>query len=350
MDVPKKNPAAPAQPRKRRWPRRLGATILVLLAIAGAIGIFRTVTAEPGVGHFRTAAGAAEYRASYTAAMERMPEPSAVHDVQTDYGVVRVVEWVPDGGASDDPDDVPVVLLPGRSSGIPMWSENLPGFLEGHRVLAIDALGDAGLSVQGAPLESFEDQAIWIDQALSGLAPEGAHIVGHSFGGATAAAYATEFPDRVVSLSLIEPVFTVAIPPLSMLWWGTVSSLPGMPEGVRDHALARVGGAETEEVADPTDPVARMIAAASAHYSAQLPTPSPLTAEQAERLTMPVYLALAGKDSFAGTDAEANAAELLSGAEVEVWPEATHSLPMQEAGPLTARLDDFWAAAERARP
>ena len=66
-------------------------------------------------------------------------------------------------------DTVPVVLVPGRASGVPMWSENLPGFLENHRVIAFDALGDA--AVQGAPMESFEDQALWMEQVLAELAP-----------------------------------------------------------------------------------------------------------------------------------------------------------------------------------
>jgi pimeloyl-ACP methyl ester carboxylesterase len=107
-------------------------------------------------------------------------------------------------------DTVPVVLVPGRASGVPMWSENLPGFLKDRRVIAFDALEDAGLSVQGAPMDSFDDQALWMKQVLAELAPSGAHLVGHSFGGATAATYAHRFPDLVVSLTLLEPVFTFA--------------------------------------------------------------------------------------------------------------------------------------------
>ena len=75
-----------------------------------------------------------------------------------------------------------------------MWADNLAAFSSRHRVMAFDALGDAGLSVQAAPLADMADQAAWIHQVLARQAPRGAHIVGHSFGGATAAAYADHYP------------------------------------------------------------------------------------------------------------------------------------------------------------
>ena len=48
-----------------------------------------------------------------------------------------------------------------------MWGENLPGLLAaGRTVVAVDAVGDAGMSVQTAPLRNATDQAAWIEQAL----------------------------------------------------------------------------------------------------------------------------------------------------------------------------------------
>lgn len=144
----------------------------------------------PGVGHFRSVEGRAAYVDAYGRGMSALPSPTATHDVVTDLGTVHAYEW----SSPELTDTVPIVLIPGRTSGVPMWLENLPGFLKDHRVIAFDALGDAGLSVQGAPMESFEDQALWMEQVLAELAPSGAHLVGHSFGGATAATYAHRFP------------------------------------------------------------------------------------------------------------------------------------------------------------
>lgn len=331
--------------RFRRWGTRVGLALAFVLAGVGALSIYRSLSAPPGVGHFRSDEGHALYRNYYAQAMDQLPEPSSVYDIPTDFGVVRVYEW----STPETSGGTAVVLVPGRSSGVPMWTENLPGFLKEHRVLAFDALGDAGLSVQIAPLTSMEDQAVWMDEVISKLAPDGVHLVGHSFGGATATAYARLHPKRVRSLALLEPVFTFAYPPAGMLWWATVATLPGMPESARDHALNRIAGSdEGEDVGDTTDPVALMIAAATEHFSAELPTPSPLSDAQAAEIRMPVYVAIAGKDSLAGGRAAAErAGKALPDARVQIWEDATHSLPMQEVDPLQQVLTDFWASAER---
>ena len=127
------------------------------------------------------------------------------------------------------------------------------------------------------------DQAAWIHQVLVRQAPRGAHIVGHSFGGATAAAYARHYPTEVRSLTLLEPVFTFSYPSARLMAWTMVASLPGLPTGWRNHALGRIGGTDY----DPTEPMARMIDAGTHHYDAHLPTPSLLSDDDARALTMP---------------------------------------------------------------
>lgn len=331
------------QGRLRRWGRRLGIALLALLVVIGAVSVWRFVAGPPGVGHFADAEARARYVTAYDAAMTALPTPTATHDVRTDLGVVRVYEWVPTGAADvAEPDDIPVLLLPGRSSGVPMWAENLPTFAEGRRVLALDALGDAGISVQSAPIAELDTQARWIDQVVNELAPDGVHVVGHSFGGATAASYAVRHPEDVRSLALLEPVFTLAYPPPGMMAWTVLASLPDLPQPLREEALGRVGG----EDYDNTDPMARMIETGADGFTAALPTPVPLTEDEAARLTMPVYVAIAGRDSLAGgEDVAERAGRLLPDATVQTWPGATHSLPMQEAERLSPVLDELWSRA-----
>ncbi|WP_291795400.1 MULTISPECIES: alpha/beta fold hydrolase [Brevibacterium] len=332
--------------RRTRWLKVVAAVLVLGLAAVGIVSTYRWFAGPPGVGHFRTVEGREAYERSYAEAMSTLPEPVAQHDVPTSYGTVRVYEWAPaqEEGAQDESAQAPpVVLIPGRASGVPMWQSNLEGFAASHRVLAFDSLGDAGMSVQAAPIRDFAEQGDWIDQVLSTLAPEGAHLVGHSFGGATAAAYAVDHPERVRSLTLLEPVLTLAHPPAEMLWWATVVSLPGLPQGLRERALTRVGGGEY----DGADPLAAMIDAGTKHFSAALPTPSPLTAEQADRLDMPVSIALADSGSLAGgADVEDRARELVPEAEVRTWTGTSHSLPMEVAGELDGVLAEFWQESE----
>ena len=326
--------------RWRRWARRIGVLFVVVLSVTGAASIYRIFAGTPDVGYFRSADGRAEYVKHYDEAMKTLPAPTAQHDIDTSFGIVRAYEW----STPETESTTPVVLIPGRSSGVPMWQSNLEGFSLAHRVIAFDALGDAGMSLQSVPLDSFEDQAVWIDEVLGELAPDGVHLVGHSFGGATAAVYARLHPEHVHTLTLLEPVFTFSYPSVSMMWWATVASLPGIPQGVREHALGKIAGEKYER---SDDPMTLMIESGTAHFSAELPTPSPLSADQAVALTMPVYVAIAGRDSLAGGEGGADKArELLPHATVQVWPNATHSLPMQEANPLAEFLNGFWADSE----
>ncbi|TWH17752.1 pimeloyl-ACP methyl ester carboxylesterase [Rhodococcus rhodochrous J45] len=326
--------------RSSRFVRCAGTALVAIFAVVGLVAAYQFFFGAPGVGHFRSADGRDSYVAAYERAMAMLPPPSAVHDVPTRFGTVRVYEWT----SPQTADSVPVILVPGRASGVPMWGENLPGFLPEHRVLAFDALGDAGLSIQAAPLTSTDEQALWIDDALSGLGVETAHVVGHSFGGASAASHAKQFPEKVRSLTLLEPVFTFGYPPARVVFWASVSTLPGLPAGWRDTALAKVGGVDDY---DSDDAMAAMISEGSEHFSAALPTPSPLSDDELRALAMPTYVAIAERDSLAGGEKSAARARQLADAEVLVFPDTTHSLPMQAKDRLNSELPEFWRGVEQ---
>jgi pimeloyl-ACP methyl ester carboxylesterase len=328
---------APAEKKKRRrWPVVLLAS-LAALSTTGLVALL--AVSGPGVGYFRTPEGRADYTAAYQAALATMPEPTKTRDVTTTFGTVRVYAWV-----NDDPvDDVPVVLLPGRSSGVPMWGTNLPDFAAHRTVYAFDAIGDSGLSEQTIPLRGMDDNARWVDETLAGLKLDRVHLVGHSQGGGLAAAVAVRHPGRLASLTVLDPIMTLGTIPAWAFGWTALASLPGIPQSWRDHALNKIGGVEDSEV-DPNDPLARMIAAGSVHFeSGGLPTPSPLTDDELRALPMPVYVALASDKSLAGNGA-AEKAERIPDAQVKVWPNTTHSLPMQAGAALDAELEKFWAA------
>jgi hypothetical protein len=127
------------------------------------------------VGHFRSAAGEQAYLAAYREAMNLLPTPRATLDLETTFGHVRVYEF---GAASADGAATPVVLLPGRTSGVPMWASNLPDLAAARITYALDALGDAGLSVLIQPIRDAADQAGWLDQVLAQLPVRSVHPSG----------------------------------------------------------------------------------------------------------------------------------------------------------------------------
>lgn len=317
---------------------------MVALAAVTVVGV--VLPDEPRAGAWRSAADRDAYVTAYEQVLQQLPAPDDVRDVPTRFGSVRAYTWAATttpAGAS------PVVLLPGRSSGAPMWRDLLPLLRDGHPVLALDPVGDAGLSQQTVPLTGTADQTAWLDEALGRLAPRTpVHLVGHSFGGATAAHYALAHPERVASLALLEPVLTLAGLPASVYLWSTLILLP-TPQSWRDEALRRIGGAADDPAGGTPDddPLVRMIDLGARGYTAHLPTPAVLDDDELAALTMPVYVGLGGTQSLAGGAAAADTARThLPDATVTVWPEATHSLPFQETDALARELVTFWRAAD----
>lgn len=336
--------AASAHRRSRRLSalKILAALLVGWLVTDKAISLLKP---KSSVGRWRNQQGYASYRAAYDDVMATLPAPTRTHDVHTNYGTVRVYEW-----AASDPapaDRAAVVLLPGIRSGAPMWGSNLPTWIGERTLYALDAIGDAGMSTQAIGFSSFEDQADWVEQVLAGLDLDRVHTVGHSFGGAIAAAHALRHPDRIASLTLLEPVMVMHGFPASTYVWSSVLLLP-LPQSMKDRALAKIGGVSLSEVQERT-PMSVMIDEGTKHYVSVTITPRTLTDDEWRSMPMPIRLDLAGDKSLAGGGKAAERARRLGIDPVVVWPQTTHSLPVQAADPLGSELSRYWTEHDRLR-
>lgn len=320
----------------RRWGQRLLGTALVLSLLANLWSV--TTRDITPVGAWRSVEGRAAYLEAYDAVLEAMPEPTGEEDVQTSYGSVHVLRF-------GEADGTPILLMPGWGSGIPMWKDNLPQLVEERTVYAVDALGDAGLSTQWAPLDSAAAQADWVSETITGLGLDRVHVVGHSFGGWSAANLAAHRPDQVATLSLFDPVQTFSTFRWQIYLWSIPASVPLLPQSWRDAALARIGG---EQEIDRSDPMTRMIDAGTQHYVSRRSFPEQLTDEQLAGLAIPVYAAIAGDGSVNADPGGAveRARELVPNIEVELWPDASHSLPMEDPERAGREVLAFLAAHE----
>ena len=324
----------------RRVLKGLAALVASWLVVDKVASI---VAPEPKVGHWRSREGFEFYRAAYDEVMTTLPTPTRTHDVATVYGTVRVYEWAATGDGLDG--ELPVVLLPGIRSGTPMWAENLTHWIGRRTFYAMDAVGDSGLSTQSVPFTSFDDRAIWVEQALAGLGLARVHVVGHSFGGAIAASHALGHPGRVASLTLLEPVVVLHRLPASMYLWSALLALP-VPQLWKDYALAEIGGVSIEEVQERT-PMSVMIDEGAKHYKDLTLIPRTLTDVEWRSMAMPIRVDIAADKSLAGGHEAATRARALGRGPVTVWPRTTHSLPLQAAEQLGPELVQYWAAHDR---
>ena len=96
----------------------------------------------------------------------------------------------------------PVVLIHGLASSLFTWKALLPRLAVRHDVLALDLPGFGGS--EQPPDLSFDDLVEVVPALLDALGLERASLVGNSLGGATAAAVAARWPDRVPALALID--------------------------------------------------------------------------------------------------------------------------------------------------
>ena len=97
----------------------------------------------------------------------------------------------------------PIVFIHGFGADLNSWMFNQPALAEKHRTVALDLSGHGGST---KTLDFTLDAAGFgsdVDHVLAALGIDRVHLVGHSMGGAIAAAIAAAQPGRVASVTLI---------------------------------------------------------------------------------------------------------------------------------------------------
>lgn len=177
-----------------------------------------------------------------------------------------------------------------------------------------------------------------MNEVLDGLGLRRVHLVGHSYGGWTAAQTAARMPDRLASVTLIDPINTVARP--SSVFWRTAAllMLPGAERKRRTVAeiLGQPApGSLLESVME------LVMAAGSAFASFGIPFPRYLPDSLLQSIDVPTQVLLAGNtihDSAKGIDRIRRVAPSWRH---RLWPEATHMLPCEAVEDVSACIRDF---------
>lgn len=129
--------------------------------------------------------------------MDRWPVPVTAADVATDYGTARAL--ICGAGPS-------VLLLPGGGATATAWSALAAELSRAYRVIAVDPVGQPGLSTSGArAVQTASDLTAWLGQVFASLGVGGVTLIGHSYGAWMALRCALDGPQRVSRLVLLDP-------------------------------------------------------------------------------------------------------------------------------------------------
>lgn len=139
-----------------------------------------------------------------TAVIERA-HPATGRFVPVTGGFLHVVEKRPPAGVPDGP---AIVLIHGAAANLHDLENALGERLSRrHRVLLIDRPGHGWSPANAGPGASTpQGEAALLHEALQLMGVNSAVLVGHSWGGALAAAYAIDHPQNLAGLILLAPV------------------------------------------------------------------------------------------------------------------------------------------------
>ena len=224
-----------------------------------------------------------------------------------------------------------------------MWNLQSRFFaFRNYAVLALDLPGHT--SSAGPPLESIEEMADWLNDVVASLDIDNISLVAHSQGCLIALEYASRYPDRLRSLSLVtsglatpvndtllnaardKPEAAIAM----MMGWG-FGSAGHLHQGPIPGNSMVAGGCKIMRGNTP-DALSADLNACNNYANGKLAAP---------QIGGPVQVIVAGKDRMAPRKATDELITHLQSPEVALIPESGHIIPQEVPNKCRTLLKDF---------
>jgi 3-oxoadipate enol-lactonase len=247
-------------------------------------------------------------------------------------------------------DDAPVLVL---NNGILMnaaasWALQTPAFSVAYRVLLYDCRGQ-GLSDRPDEPYSMEQHADDLDALLSALGIESGHILGISYGGEVAQAFALAHPGRVRSLILADTVSEVG-PELRLTIEGwKAAALTGDPDLLflvtapwnfsPAFIAARAATVAAARARYRDVDLAAFVRLCDAFLGVQF-------TDRLGRIASPTCVIVGGEDRLKGMDYAGRIHRAMAGSRLRVLPGAGHAACLESPAAFNEAVLGFLEAVE----
>lgn len=278
------------------------------------------------VGRFKNNEAEEKFLKLYDEVMKQWPDSREELTLETSFGPTHVYTY---GNEKGDP----IVLLHGANSTSAAWANFVVKLGKYHKIFAVDTIGDAGRSIQTAPIQHANDYAIWLDEVFQGLKLKEVHLVGASYGGWLTLNQAIHSSESLQSIILLDPARAldgISYKAWPFMLWANIFG----PDAVR-RKFIRWTGAGSLPSSKQTD----MIISAMRDYRMQRIPPQYVADEELQSVKVPTLLLLGKKSPMHHSERAANRAHnLLQNVVVEMIPEVGHQLPADVVNDLILKF------------
>jgi pimeloyl-ACP methyl ester carboxylesterase len=284
--------------------------------------------------HWSTARAAEAYRSSYARSLELWPIPFESRLVETPFGGTHVIV---SGATTGDP----IIFIHAASLSATQWYLQARDLGARHPLIAVDIMGDIGLSSETNPVRTRADAADWLAAVLDGLAIRQAILVGSSFGGFLSTNLAVLHSSYVQSLILLAPAATVQPFRLVANLVIRTGSLVPLPWTVKPGLRGMMGGA----LPDPRIVAQMELGVAGFRYDRAGIYPSELPDPELRGLSCPTLILLGDREKiYDPVRAADRVRSLMPNARAQVLPGLGHLLGVQRPDLINPRILDFIGA------
>ncbi|MFJ4685207.1 alpha/beta fold hydrolase [Streptomyces sp. NPDC088789] len=256
-------------------------------------------------------------------------------DVETSFGTTHVYWYGPTDPVARA--RTPVVLVHGAGSCSAMWYPNTADLGAERPVYAIDTPGDPGRSVQREPIHQPERAARWLDETLAALGLDRVHVVGSSYGGWLALNQAHRGPDRLASVTLLDPGGLEKVGPRFFVWLFASLLATFAPKALRPRLAAWL-----EQPVLVVPELRAMIRLGVRAHRIRRPSPLPLSEDELATLRTPLYLVLGRRSLLVHPERQVERVpRLVPGARAEIIAHTGHGPQIDHAEEVNRRMLEF---------